>query len=241
MDKPKVLVGCPTCNHYEYCTDTYIAAVKNLSYTNYDILLMDNSETDDYFNKYKTKVPMIKTKRIENLKELIARDRNLLRQKAIEGNYDYFLSLEIDVIPPKDVIEKLLSHDKKVVSGVYFKEYGVKIKKAGKLVKSYNTPLPLVWVKHGNPEEDLMRQLNASEVEDHRLIEAKLSGVGCVLIHRDILKKIEFRIDKSRISCDDVWFADDVRKLGFKNYVDTSVKCKHLIKDKKIKFNVTNF
>src|SRR3989344_1313055 len=40
--------------------------------------------------------------------------------KSIEYNdYDYFFSLEQDVIPGKDVLKKLISHNKEVVSGIY--------------------------------------------------------------------------------------------------------------------------
>ena len=35
-------------------------------------------------------------------------------------DYDYFLSLEQDVIPPKDIIEQMLKSEKKIITGVYF-------------------------------------------------------------------------------------------------------------------------
>jgi GT2 family glycosyltransferase len=232
--KPKILIGCPTCDHYKYCTQEWIDAVKSLTYDNYDILLIDNSETDEYFLEFSKQVPMVKTRRITNLKELIARDRNLLREKAVNEGYDYFLSLEIDVIPPKDIIERLLKHNKKVVSGVYYKEYAVTMKKQGEIVRQFKKALPLVWVDHG---DDKMRQLDPKEVAGDKLIESKLSGVGALLIHRDILEKVEFRVVPNTVQCDDSWFAEDIQKLGFKNYVDTGVKCRHLIKDKKISFN----
>ena len=52
--KPKILVGCPTSFHKEYCLNEYAKSVKELSYNNYDILLVDNSSDDNYLDKIKS-------------------------------------------------------------------------------------------------------------------------------------------------------------------------------------------
>lgn len=231
---PKILVACPTADHYRYCTDDWINAVKSFSYKDLDILLVDNSATNDYFNEFSKKVPMIKTSRIENLKELVARDRNVLREKVLNENYDYLLSLEIDVIPPADLIERLLSHKKDIVSGVYYKPYNLTVKQDGKLVKKAVKIFPLLWQ---SVDKESVRQLTSSEIEDPKLIEVAISGLGCLLIHRSVLEKVKFRVNlKESPACDDVWFCHDVRELGFKIFADTSIKCKHLLKGKKIDF-----
>lgn len=230
----KILVGCPTADPYRYCTQEWIDAVKALSYKGIDILLVDNSSSKDYFNEFSKKVPMLKTERMENLRELIARDRNLIREKVLKENYDYFLSLEIDVIPPLNVIEKLLSHNKEIVSGVYYKDYDVNITRAGKLVRKAKTILPLLWKAI---DKENVAQLTTKEVEDSKLLEVAIAGLGCLLIHRSVLEKVNFRVDlKESSACDDVWFCHDALKNNFKIYADTSIKCRHLLKDKKIKF-----
>lgn len=230
----KILVGCPTADPYRYCTQQWIDAVKSLSYKGFDVLLVDNSSSKDYFNEFSKQVPMIKTERIENLRELVARDRNLIRDKILKENYDYFLSLEIDVIPPFDLIEKLLSHKKDIVSGVYYKDYEVNITKAGIPLRKAKTILPLLWKA---VDSENVRQLTSKEVEGNKLLEVAISGLGCLLIHRSVLEKVKFRVNlKESSACDDVWFCHDAIKQGFKIYADTSVKCKHLLKGKKIKF-----
>ena len=105
---PKVLVGCPISSYREDVIDQYIDSVKSLSYPNYEVLLLDNSPDNKMFDKIKGRIPVQKTKRIEKLGEMLARDRNLLRKKLLDEGFDYFLSLEQDVIPPKDVIDMLL-------------------------------------------------------------------------------------------------------------------------------------
>ena len=47
----RVLVGCPTYEGMAYCLKEYIQAIKNLSFGEYDILLVDNSNTDTYHKK----------------------------------------------------------------------------------------------------------------------------------------------------------------------------------------------
>ena len=53
MNKPKILVGCPTSFHKEYALEQYAESIKALTYPNYDILLVDNSKDDVYFKRIK--------------------------------------------------------------------------------------------------------------------------------------------------------------------------------------------
>ena len=73
-----------------------------------------------------------------------------------------------------------------------------------------------------------MRPLNKKELwENQGLMEVVSAGLGCVLIHRDVLKEIKFRYDKNTF--DDRWFFIDLYNKKIKSYADTSLKCKHLI------------
>ncbi|MDD5133674.1 MAG: hypothetical protein PHD81_00830 [Candidatus Nanoarchaeia archaeon] len=216
---PKILVGCPTSNHKEYCLKEYVNGVKSLSYPNYDILIIDNSEEENYYKKLKEQLPTIRDKWMENARDRIVHSRNLLRKKVLEENYDYFLSLEQDVIPPKDIIERLLKHNKKIVSALYFK-----------LGNDNKTLLPLVLLEDKDSEgKTCYRRATLIEVEQNKLLNVACPGLGCVLIHRSVLGKIEFRYDKEQKGFDDVFFCKDAENNGFKIYCDTSIKCKHLV------------
>lgn len=209
----KILVGCPTSEHKGYCLKEYVEAVKNL---NCDVLLVDNSKDEEYYNKIKRLgINIIKDKYFEKARDRIVNSRNLLRKYCLEKGYDYLFSLEQDVIPPKDIIDKLLKHNKKIVGALYFK------------LEDENTLSPLAWVHH---KGKYARRLNYGDIIEPRLIEVITCGLGCVLMHRDVLEKVNFRYDKNRDSFDDVWFGVDARRNGFKIYLDTSIKCKHLIK-----------
>ena len=116
---PKVLLGCPTSFHKEYALKEYAEAVKTLDYDNYDILLVDNSPDDIYLNKIKNLgLNVIKGEYFESAIKRIIESRNLLRKYSLDHNYDYFFSLEQDVLPNKDALSKLAMHNKEIVSGI---------------------------------------------------------------------------------------------------------------------------
>ena len=217
---PKVLVGCPTSDYKSYCLGRYIALVKELSYDNFDFLIIDNSENDNYIAKIKMyNVPFIKDVFKENARERIVNSRNILRKKVLDEGYDYFLSLEQDVIPPKDIIERMLSYGKDVVTGVYFAN--------NKMPDGSIKLIPLVY-KLTDVETLTMHPLDKEELWDNQgLYKVVSAGLGCVLIHRSVLEKIEFRSENKNF--DDRFFFVDCYNKKIDVFCDTSIKCKHLI------------
>tara|TARA_Y100000310_G_scaffold338661_1_gene429002 strand:+ start:2699 stop:3400 length:702 start_codon:yes stop_codon:yes gene_type:complete len=225
MNQPKILVGCPTSNHKAYCLDAYLAAIKTLTYQNYDILLIDNSENEEYSKLIKQKgISVIKAPFLPTARERIISSRNLLREEVLKKDYDYFLSLEQDVIPPKDVLEQLLQHGKEVVTGVYYMEYNVK--KEGTIVGK--KILPLLYKKK---DEEHLQQLSVQEIEKEELKQITASGLGCILISKEVLEQIKFRYEEDKVVFDDIWFCQDLEKEGIQLYVDTAIKCKHLMRE----------
>jgi glycosyltransferase involved in cell wall biosynthesis len=216
---PKVLVGCPTSDLKSYALERYAEGIKTLDYPNFDILLVDNSKTDDYIKKIKKiGLPVVKGPYNDSARQRIIDSRNIIRQKVLDKGYEYFFSLEQDVVPPKDVIQRLLNHNKKIVSGVYFTYQVDKGIKVGLT--------PVLRKKVG---KDGLVIMSKEEVVQPRLMEVGACGLGCVLIHRDVLEKIKFRFSEDYEGFDDIWFCYDSFNAGFKVFADTSLKCKHLI------------
>ena len=219
--QPRVLVGCPTSFHKEYALQQYARAVKSLTYKNHDILLVDNSQGDDYFEKIKKlEIPTIKGPYFESARERIIASRNILRQKVIDEDYDYFFSLEQDILPPQDILEKLLQHKKEVITAIYFANNIIPGEVSSKLI-------PLAYILED--EKTLsMRPLNEDELwKNQSLMKIVSAGLGCVLIHRNVLKKIKFRYELNTF--DDRWFFLDLYHKGISAHADTSIKCNHLI------------
>ncbi len=214
---PKVLVGCPTYEGKAYCFDEYARSVQNLDYGNYDILLADNSKTEEYFNKTREKLPAIRVQNYENPRKTLAEARNALRKKALEGNYDFFLSLEQDVIPPENAIKKLISHNKDIVTGNYL---------VPKRINNKVFPVSPVLIKRNGKFITADRGVLDSE----NLAEIEACGLGCVLISRKVLEKIKFRHEENSRTWDDMFFSKDARQAGFQIFLDPTIKCRHLIK-----------
>ncbi len=221
MDNPRVLVGCPTSFHKEYALKQYAEAVNSLDYNNHDVLLIDNSPDDNYFNKIKENgLNVIKGEYFDGAIKRIVASRNLLRKYVLNNDYDYFLSLEQDVIPDKDILKKLIIHNKEVISGVYF---------VHNVINNKRVLIPQAFVELNTLANNLpdMRWLNRKEFLSNQLIKIVSCGLGCVLIHRNILEKIEFRSENNVF--DDRFFGLDLYRKNIPMYCDTSVKCKHLI------------
>ena len=228
----KVLVGCPTSEQYEYCIDEYLKRIREFVFKDFDVLLVDNSKDDCYMKALQQRgVQAIKAGHTEDVRERIAASRNILREQTLKNGYDYFLSLEQDVIPPKDVIPRLLRHQKKIVSGVYYKLFNVTITNTGKsdgiVQKKGKTLMPVLFRFANEPGK--MHICTPHEVSGERLLKIRAAGLGCMLIHRGVLEKIHFRKEEGIQGYDDVVFCDDAYSNGFEIYADTSVKCKHLI------------
>ncbi|MBS3117732.1 glycosyltransferase family 2 protein [Candidatus Woesearchaeota archaeon] len=222
--KASVLVGAPVSELHEYCFEEFIDAITSFSYDNYDILLVDNSKADDFFNKIKQKnIPVVKLDYLEKMRDRVTQSHNLLRKEALDKRYDCLLVLDQDIIPPKDVIQKLTSHKKPVVCGLYFGHHTIET--------GENRIMPFAWKFKEEKRQGhwgAVRYINPDEVWNPQLLEIAFTGMGCVMISREVLEKIKFRYDPSIDAWDDRWLGYDAWANGFKVYLDNTAKCRHL-------------
>gem|GEM_PF-6976110 len=114
LQVPKILVACPTHQVKEYCFQEWIDNVKNLTYPNYDILVVDNSPDDSYVKKWGDQVPMIhlsnQDQDPQRMGNRICKSMAVIQKHFLAGNYTHWMNIEADIIPPKDVIETLLKY-----------------------------------------------------------------------------------------------------------------------------------
>ena len=215
----KVLVGVPTYSGKKYCQDEFLSRVKSLTYPNYDILIVDNSkEKDNYKELMKHKdinCLYVKPKQ-KHFRAVMAETHEEIRQYALRGKYDFLLHLESDIIPPNDVIERLMIHNKQIVSAVYFIQEG------------YRSHL---MIQKTEEFGDIREMANIKDGEDLNMMDGKLHkvfghGLGCALIHKEVLKEIPFRWSGGDLTPDSYW-SFDTNASGFVKYVDTSVLCDH--------------
>lgn len=231
---PRVLLGCPTSEVKAYALEKFVEGLYSLTYPAFDIVIEDNSPKSDYFHRLQAiaekwnreKSPstflVIRSGYLSKFaRERIIIGRNKIREKVLDGGYDYFFSLEQDVVPPVDIIERLISRNKEIISGCYFTVFP-------------NYPsVRLVAFKHvppANPAEpfwDVGPPLGIMEVLPSRLLDVSVVGVGCLLINRSVLKKVSFRYDAATDASDDMFFCYDARKAGYSVFLDSSQFCQH--------------
>ncbi len=215
---PQILIGCPNAVEKRYCLKQYVEGLKQLTWKDKEIFIVDNSPTSEFAEEMqKIELNVARDIRLENVKERIAHSRNIIRDKVLSEGYDYFLSLESDVIPPPDLIERMLAANVPAITGVYFTIY---------TVNGEPKMRPLVWKAHDDKQMTFMNEeVKAARGKKREVVPVKASGLGCMLIHRSVLEKIKFRATTE--SFDDMPFCQDLEKNGFTLYADLTLICKH--------------
>lgn len=251
MENKRVLVASPTYKGMKYCQNEFFKAIKNLTYPLYDILIIENSEDNEYFDELKQEkdIILIKDDSAEENKMLrIISSRNKILEYVLKNNYDYVLIMDSDVIPSKNIIEELLKCNKDIVSGLYFNYFVDSKGKSNFLPVAY---MPITKKEFENFRKkvnlppavkshlDLRGHLTKQEVESNKLLKVLIPSAGCMLISKKVIenKKIRYGLlDTQRFgnihTTDDVYFMTKAKEAGFDAYCYTKIKCEHLIKGK---------
>jgi len=217
---PKILVGSPTANYKDYCLKRFAERAKELDYPNYDILMADNSRDENHIKKLeKAGLPSIKTKWVDSSRGRICIARNELKKYVLENGYDFYFSLESDIFPPKNIITELLKWGKKVIGGWYY------IGKPDLSRPCLSRGWKKVEVKNGF----VMSHLHpfAEEMAANRLLKTYLGSMGVMMIHREILEKVNFRVAEQMSWHDDSFFFYDLDKMKIPVYTDTDMLVPH--------------
>ena len=230
MSNPKVLIGVVTYEGKDYIWDKFWKNLTQLSYPNFDVMIVDNSATKNYYHQLKKKktkgfdrVTVAHVNRGQTSREAQAKSLNKIRKKALDEGYDYFLSIESDLLPPKDIIERLICHRVGVVGCIYLIGYegsknqpprpclfGVRRDRTG-LVKTFNYPPKEGFGFFGNG----LQQIHGC-------------GIGTTLIRREILEKFKFWYHlEPPVKHSDVLFYMDLHNHGYPAYVDTDIIIPH--------------
>jgi hypothetical protein len=218
---PKVLLGCPINMIKEYCLPDWFDMIQNLTYPNYDIFLVDNSRSpqfhmklvDDYGLNISYNPPGDKEARV-----YMAESIEMVRIKAMEGNYSHLFILECDIFPPKQIIELLICQQKPVIGTAYWTEHGS------------NTRIQLLANTRHDAETYTSRILKWNETLkffDGKTKPMFANGNGCILIERSVFSEMTFHIVDGIPGHADSFFHIDLFQMGIENLVDTSIVPRH--------------
>jgi glycosyltransferase involved in cell wall biosynthesis len=140
--------------------------------------------------------------------------RNVAVEHVMKGGFTWLFFLDDDVIIPSNAIERLASHGKDIISGLYYRRI--------------------------EPIEPVMCREHAGRITKFNpgeMLEVDMVGAGCLLIHRRVFERIpkpwfEWLLDREDIpesqrASEDFAFCRKAKQYGFRIYVDTSIQCHH--------------
>lgn len=144
--------------------------------------------------------------------------RNLIAEWA--KRYDYLLSVDSDIVLPKDSLRKMIEADVDIISGLYIQRIP-----GTQTVEIYeDTP-------SGGVSNVPYRVLE----EKSGVVEVAGCGFGAVLIKSEVFRQLSYphfvyksALDHKDTVSEDVYFCQKARKAGFKVWADTTIKCDHL-------------
>jgi len=168
----------------------------------------------------------------------VATARNRIAEKALELNADYVLTVDNDVVLPKDALQSLLEDPKEVCVGYYAHRGNDNLyhgrtcicklyDKDGK--EYYHFPLESEYTAeelHG------MKKAGTTKIEVHG------GGMGCALIRTEVFRKTSYpwydwvnygNANKGMLS-EDLYFCSLCRASGIKIYADVRVGCGHMLR-----------
>ena len=159
--------------------------------------------------------------------------RNEAVNRCMKGQYDYLIMFDADMVYPKDVVQRLIAHDKDVVNGVY---YWKVLKQTKEGPKAY---APHVYLKRKQDMFDEGTDMHRYDPIDinrieQDLVEVDALGGGGMCIKRHVLEKIGppyFSCqweDSSWISGEDMRFCKSAKDNGFKVWCDLTLQFGHL-------------
>lgn len=141
--------------------------------------------------------------------------RSVMINKLLKNpNATHFYSIDNDVVPPPNTLQKLLDYDLPIVAGIYKQRIGDSETWSFKVdgnpwFQSRNKPLP------------------------DKLFEATSIGASTLLIKREVLETLEppcFKVtygNGDNYEYDDEYFSRLARKAGYKLMVDPTIECEH--------------
>ncbi len=223
MIYPKVVVCCPTYEGKNYCFDRWIEQYYKLTYPNKTLFIVDNSDKKENYKrigKLGIKNRYINPKG-KPVKRILAESHEACRQFALACEADFMLHWEVDVfIDDPEIIQRLMRSKKAVINGMYPIRTGAD-REMNIMLCDEDTNL-----LHQHRKVYSIKD-NCPEYIDGSVKLCYSCGLGLTLIHKMVLKKIQFRYYTNNEALPDFIFASDLWDLDIYNYVDTSVYCTH--------------
>lgn len=251
---PQVLLACPTSNRHSHLLKEWIKHLNSFTY-NFDVLLVDTTINDSYYKvlkKQKIHKKPVKVIRMpwdsekDHILRHLAYVRERIRKEFLKGDYDFLFFLDSDIFlkSPQNTLQRLLSHNKDNVGicvPIYYKPHQKPcILKSGGIMMSVGIDLydyseidtykdfvkRYLDKKLTNYEKNLVPFI-IKELTKPYLLKCYASGIGALLIKRNVLEEVPFRTHPSFLWGEDFWYFNECNDKKFEFYCDLSIKADH--------------
>ena len=151
------------------------------------------------------------------MNSLIYDARNKFCQQAIEGEFDYILWLDSDMVFPSYVLQQFMQDDKDIVAGLYFRR---------------NYPFTPVTFSELRRENGVL-QMKDLEEWPNKMFEVDGVGFGCVLMKTDCLFDIAGKeggvwFTPTPDAGEDAAFCLRAKSYGYEIWIDPAIKLGHV-------------
>lgn len=151
------------------------------------------------------------------MNSLIYDARNKFCQQAIEGEFDYILWLDSDMVFPSYVLQQFIQDDKDIVAGLYFRR---------------NYPFTPVAFSELRRENGVL-QMKDLEEWPNKMFEVDGVGFGCVLMKTDCLFDIAGKeggvwFTPTPDAGEDAAFCLRAKSYGYEIWIDPAIKLGHV-------------
>ncbi len=167
----------------------------------------------------------------------VANARNQIGQITIDNGYDYVLMVDNDVVIPKNTLSFLID-DLESENRVKGMAVGYCLRRTKNAENSENKTTVFKLGAKGYSLDDAYTAEELTDLcgKEQYKIRIRGSGLPCALVHKSIFKRVSYPWfkwqiydNKTRLS-EDLFFCSKIRDLAVPMYVDTRVKCGHMMR-----------
>ena len=168
----------------------------------------------------------------------VATARNRIAQKAIDLGTDYVLSVDNDVVLPKDALVKLLENDKDVCLGFYAHRNNDNKYNGRTCICKLTDAEGNEYYNYPLESEYTVTEMAEMAASGEKAIVVHGGGMGCSLIRTDVFRTLSYPWydwvnygDANRgMLSEDLYFCALCRTSGIQIYADVRVGCGHMFR-----------
>lgn len=164
--------------------------------------------------------PLAPTRTAQQKREMgyrnITHNYNWAREQVLAGEYAALMTVEADMIVPPDALERLWATGADIAYGLYCWRHGRR-----------------EWSAYSEVSERYGKSISEDEIAAKKawgqVVKVAGVGMGCTLIKRHVLARLDFRLDEDDPAavCCDWMLALDAQAEGFTQACDLGVVCGH--------------